>query len=81
MKLTLEPTSDITTVATSADRPGVPARIWEGTTEDGTRVFAFITRVAVREDATGAELARFERELRETPKPQPSQVWPTRLVL
>jgi hypothetical protein len=29
---------------------GVPARIWEGYTESGIKIHAFITRVAVNKD-------------------------------
>lgn len=39
VKITIEPTTQIIDV-------GCEARVWEGTTEDGTRVVLWITRVA-----------------------------------
>lgn len=75
MKLILEPTAQIVEVN------GVPCRQWEGKTESGTTVAAFITRVAVPEDA-GAEAHReFERELTEKPAPRADMTFPLRLVL
>lgn len=79
MRLILDSTAAI------HDVNGVPARMWEGTTESGVRVYALITRVAVRADAPTEELVRFERELRETPAPRPSAeallVFPLRMLL
>jgi len=39
---------------------GIPARIWEGHTADGIEINAFITRIAVSEDA---DQSQFEAEL------------------
>ncbi len=44
MKITLESTTKI--VDLFIDGAKVPARIWEGVTETGTPVHAFITRIA-----------------------------------
>lgn len=44
MKVTLTPTARI--VAIDGEQP---CRIWEGTTETGTRIFAYIRALAVRE--------------------------------
>jgi hypothetical protein len=41
MKLTLTPTDRITTI------DGNPCRVWEGTTDRGTSVFAYIVALAV----------------------------------
>lgn len=41
---------------------GVPVRVWEGVTADGTPCFVFVHRIAVR---SGADCAEFERQLRE----------------
>ncbi len=60
MKITIESTDKI------VELNGVPARIWEGTTKAGIPMHAYITRVAVREDADADE---FERELAEQKKP------------
>lgn len=79
MILTLRNTDK--TVDLQTDSGVVPARIWEGTTENGVRVIAFIMRVAVRE---GDDSTQFENELRETPPARPSSdvaAIPTRLIL
>ncbi len=44
----------------------VPARVWEGTTESGIPVYAFITRIAVHNDA---DHTQFEAELQECRAP------------
>jgi hypothetical protein len=44
MKITIEPTTKIVELITASGK--VPARIWEGTTERGTPLMAFITRIA-----------------------------------
>lgn len=76
MKLTLESTTKLVHLN------GVPARVWEGQTESGVRVHAFITRVAVPVDAPAEEIARFEAELAEcrTPSADVAAI-PLRLVL
>lgn len=60
MKITLENTSKIVSLN------GLPARIWEGTTDSGIRVHAYMTRVAV---ARNADASQFEAELQETRAP------------
>ena len=67
MKVTLESTEKFVTLN------GVPARIWEGTTEHGTKVQAFITRIGHPEGEDGSE---FERDLSSasTPRPEPSVI-------
>jgi hypothetical protein len=78
MKVMLESTDKIVDLATSTG--AVPARIWEGHTESGIAVHAFITRVAVHKDLDNAP---FERELQETrPLSKALQgVYDARLVL
>jgi len=56
MKINLESTTKIVTLN------GVPARIWEGKTESGIPVHAYVTRIAVARDQDCSE---FERELQE----------------
>ena len=63
MKITLENTSRFDTIC------GLQCRLWEGTTEKGVQVFAFIPVVAV---ATSAEQYDFENELREVKPKEPS---------
>jgi hypothetical protein len=82
MKITLESTTK------TVELNGVPARLWEGKTERGTPVFAFIALIgASTEDvpavpasvAEAALSAEFEADLRECKAP--TMVWPARLVL
>lgn len=73
MKITLENTSKI------VEFNGVPARVWEGKTESGVTVVAFITRVAVpdTEDCT-----QFDRELQATRQPSALvNAFPARMIL
>lgn len=73
MKITLESTDKIVTLN------GVPARIWQGTTESGVPCHAYITRVGV--DRT-EDTSEFERELRETATPRAELATiPLRMVL
>jgi hypothetical protein len=73
MKATLESTSKIVQLN------GVPARIWEGTTQRGIRFHAYVTRVAVHETL---DVSEFEAELREERKPSAEvEAIPLRMVL
>lgn len=72
MKATLHSTSKTVTVN------GVPARIWEGTTERGARIVALITRVTPLDD----DASEFERDLLEVAPPSAEvAAWPNRLIL
>ena len=76
MRMTLENTSKI------VELNGVPARIWEGCTESGIPVVAFVTRVAVAEGQAAEAYAEFERELRATRPPSAeAAAIPARLIL
>jgi hypothetical protein len=46
MKVTIESTSKI------VELNGVPARVWEGTTDSGIKVHCFVTRIAIDKDET-----------------------------
>lgn len=59
MKISLSNTSKIVTLIGEGGQ-GVQARIWEGHTESGIPVHAYITRIAVKHDADASE---FDREL------------------
>ncbi len=74
MKLTIQSTTKTVTLN------GVPARIWEGETESGIKVHAFIARVAVGKDE---DCADFERELSECipPSYEVAKSYPTSLIL
>lgn len=73
MKIIIESTAKI------VELNGVPARIWEGTTESGIPVHAFITRIAA---PVTADLEQFERELQACRAPSLDvQAYPLRLLL
>jgi hypothetical protein len=73
MKIKLESTSQI------VELDGIECRVWEGTTEGGVPLTAFIPRVAVHRDH---DQSQFERELTEQREPRASgPVWPARMVL
>lgn len=75
MKVTLESTTKI------VELNGVPARIWEGTTDTGIQVHAFITRINIDKDEPNAQ--QFETELRECkpPSAKVAQSYPISLIL
>jgi len=73
VKINLESTTKIVRVN------GVPARIWEGTTDSGIPVHCYVTRIAV---AQGQDTTQFERELRECRTPSVEvEALPLRLIL
>lgn len=73
MKITIENTSKFATL------DGVLCRIWEGTTEKGIKMHAFIPLIGVERSEDGAE---FERDLKEVRAPSPAVTgYPARLVL
>jgi hypothetical protein len=77
MKVTLESTSKIVTLQTQFG--DIPARVWEGETENGIPCHAFITRIAVdkKDDAT-----EFERDLQENKAPSIAvQAIPLRMII
>jgi len=73
LKLTIEPTSQI------IELNGHKARVWEGTTDRGTRVHLFVARVAIAKDEPPEAQAVFDRELLE--QREPSVTWPMRLLI
>lgn len=62
MKVTLESTTKIVVLET-VGRGKMSARVWEGKTEDGIPVHAFITRIAVEEGRPDADYRQFEKDL------------------
>lgn len=74
MKVTLESTGKIVYLNE------IPARIWEGKTESGIPLHAFITRVAVDR---AADTTQFEKELEEMkpPSPEVNRAYPLRMIL
>jgi hypothetical protein len=73
MRVTLESTSKFILLN------GIPARVWEGKSDNGISCYAFITRIAVaRKDDSG----EFERDLQEHRVPCAEVAgFPFRLVL
>ena len=70
MKITMTATDNLTRI------DGVPVRLWEGETEQGTKCKVFVHRVTVHKNA---DCAAFERELKE--QMPPGQVIPWRNIL
>lgn len=74
MKIILESTTK------TVELNGVPARIWEGHTETGVKMHAYITRVAIDRNETGWE--EFEKELQAQRIPSVDiEAIPTRLII
>ena len=73
MKVTLESTSKLVTLN------GVPARIWEGKTENGIPCHAYVTRIAVDK---GFDSSEFDRELQEHKAPSPEiETIPVKMII
>ena len=73
MKITIESTTKI------VELNGVPARIWQGKTENGIEIHCFITRIAV---SKAEDTSQFEKELQEhTPPTSAVESYPLRMVL
>jgi hypothetical protein len=84
MKVTLESTTKMVELVAEEGAPPIPARVWEGKTERGIPVVAFITRIAPDvEDPPAAVTEQFQAELTEQRAPQAaiSRVIPLRLIL
>lgn len=79
LQLKLRPTSTVTGLVAELGKD-IQARVWEGTDGHGTKVVAFIARIAVSEDEPPATHERFLKELQETPKPRAADVWPGRMI-
>lgn len=75
MKVTLESTTKIVDI-----NNGVKARLWEGRTESGIEVHAFVTRIAVDKDD---DFSQFDRELLEQrpPSARLADAYPARMFL
>lgn len=61
MKIVIESTDQVT------DVDGIPVRVWNGMTEQGTPCVVLVHRLVVRSDA---DTERFERELLTMPTPR-----------
>lgn len=85
MKITLESTTRIVQIGTGAvfdvtDPGNLEARVWEGETESGIKVYALIPRLAAH---TNENQEQFQRELMECKPPTSAAaiVFPARMVL
>jgi hypothetical protein len=79
MKITIENTSEVITLATEGKSRGIPARVWQGVTESGIKVQCLITRIAV---PIGEDQSQFEAELAEKPVPREGErAFPMRMIL
>ena len=65
MKITIESTTKIVELETRTGAK-IPARLWEGTNENGAPVYCFITRIATDK---GEGEAQFQQELQECKAP------------
>jgi hypothetical protein len=73
MKITIESTSKIVQLN------DVKARVWEGETESGIKVHAFITRIACDKKADSVQ---FEKELLEQKAPSADiEAYPLKMIL
>ena len=70
MEIKMQATEIITTIE------GVPVRLWEGETEEGTKCKVFVHRILVHENE---DASQFERELEE--QMPPGQVFSLRDIL
>ena len=79
MKITIESTDKIVTLATADCREGIYCRVWEGETANGVKVHCFIPRIAAKYDQ---DLSQFEKELQEK-RPASAEIMaiPLRLIL
>lgn len=67
MKITIEPTAALVELV-GENGHGVPARVWEGTTEDGVPVVVFVTRISPQTHDEAVN-QRFAAELVSTRQP------------
>lgn len=63
MKITIECTEKIVNLN------GIPARVWEGTTESGVEVYCFIPRIAIKDTVSQETIDQFQKELTEMRAP------------
>lgn len=84
MKIKIESTAKLVTLVINGT--DVPARVWQGETENGIPVQCFITRISPeipKSDPRIDELtAEFDRDLKRQVDPRPSvQAIPLRMIL
>jgi hypothetical protein len=73
MKITIESTTKIVKLN------DIDCRVWEGQTEHGVKVHAFIPRISAKDDQ---DLSQFEAELKEQKPPSAEiQFLPLRMII
>lgn len=60
---------------------GVPARIWEGQTESGSKIICCVSQVAIPEDSPDKEKFDIELQSCKQPSPEAIEAFPLRFVL
>lgn len=82
MKITIESTDKIVKLSIRSAGDEVPARIWQGATDSGIPVHAYITRIAPEIPKDDPRNAQFQRELQEVAPPRPElHAIPLRMIL
>lgn len=84
MKFILESTDRIVEYSPERGIPPVKARVFEGTTEDGTKVYCIIPRFAVPEGYAPDVYEKFKKDFQETLKPasqEAIQSFPLKFVI
>ena len=80
MKITIQSTEKLVEFQTEHGMPLVPARVWEGFTEDGTPVHCFVTRIVPTIPKDDPRQAPFEEQLQEHVPPTVLG-YPVRMIL
>lgn len=82
MKVTLESTGKIVDLDASLHRNPVRARVWQGETESGIPVMAFVTYISPELDKADARQAEFLAELEQQAAPRAAvEAIPLRLII
>lgn len=82
MTVTLHATEKIVELQGAEEHPPIKARIWEGQTDTGIKVFALISRIAIDANSPQHVIDQFNAELMETRPPSASiQSFPNRIIL
>lgn len=82
MKVQLESTDKIVELRFGEGGPVTQARLWQGITEGGVLVHAYIARIGVASDSPPNVLAVFEKELAHQAKPRAEfSAIPLRLII
>ena len=82
MRIIIESTDKIVELSQQGGAGSVPARLWEGHTDEGIPVICYVTRIATPEPVSATTAARFAHCLTETRPPSPVvAAIPARLIL